>query len=214
LRPTGIWNDTSLMGCADCHTTDGANTTDGNAHGSNTEYLLKDADGAAATEPTFNLTDIANSRIVCYKCHAEVWYAREGTQQNPQQHTDNDGDWAFTATGTGDAGRRTSDGNIFGLPCTNCHGGVGWGSIHGTSDTFTVKPSGTRQAYRFMNGASLRYYDPNGWNTSSFTCYTLTNSEVSGDSWGACSQHGNSGKTYNRTTSSTGAGPVQRPIQY
>ena len=228
-RPTGSWNDQSVMGCADCHTTDGANTTFGNAHGSNTEYLLKDADGLATTEPTFVIGSATSSKINCYKCHTAGWYARE----TGQEHTDNNSDWVFTADGEGTSGRVTSDGNVYGLPCTNCHGGAAsFGTIHGTSEIFDANtgwkcsdsgdwcdPADTRacsrnpgfctvqverHAYRFMNGASLRYYDPNGWTGSSVTCYTLG----SDDSWGGCTQHdqGGSGKPWTR--------PVTRPIKY
>ncbi len=114
----------------------------------------------------------------------------------------------FTADQTG-TNRDANSGNIMGLPCTSCHGGVGWGSIHGTSDKFDIDTGpAQREAYRFMNGANLRYYDPNGWSTASVTCYTLTDSEAAADSWGACAQHdkGGGGKPWTR--------PVQRPIQY
>ena len=198
---TGSWNDTSVMGCADCHTTDGANTTNGNAHGSNTEYLLKDADGLATTEPGFDVRNADVSKINCYKCHIWSWYAREKNFE----HTDNNSDWVFTADQTGSASRLGGNGNLYGLPCTNCHGGAPtFGTIHGTSDTFNINAGpAQREAYRFMNGASLRYYDPNGWNTATVTCYTLSSS----DNWGGCTQHpAGNGKVWTR--------PVQRPIQY
>jgi hypothetical protein len=80
-------------------------------------------------------------------------------------------------------------GNIYGLACTNCHGGVGFGTIHGTSQSFGVGQdggSGTREAYRFTNGNSLRYYDAMGWSGSQMECYTLS----SGDApWGGCTKH-------------------------
>ena len=206
-RPSGgTWNDTSLMGCADCHTTDGANTTNGNAHGSNTEYLLKNKDGSATTEAAFDIRSADTSQINCYKCHTPAWYARARNFE----HTDNNSDWVFTGDQTGSANRVGGNGNIYGLPCTNCHGGApaavgsGFGTIHGTSDMFNINAGpAQRQAYRFMNGASLRYYDPNGWNTATVTCYTLS----SGDSFGGCTQHvpGN-GKGWTR--------PVQRSIKY
>jgi predicted CxxxxCH...CXXCH cytochrome family protein len=192
-RPSGAWDDAAVMGCADCHTTDGANTTNGNAHGSNTEYLLKDADGLATTEPAFDIRSPGTSKITCYKCHNNAWYA----VIRDQEHTGSTSDFVDTTGSTGTA-RNTGNGNIFGLACTNCHGGVGFGSIHGTSDTFTINsgPS-TRQAYRFTNGASLRYVDPQGWTGSTFTCYTLG----SADSWGSCTQHpaGGSGKPMTKT---------------
>ncbi len=202
-RPSGgSWNDTSLMGCADCHTTDGANGASGNAHGAGTEYLLKNKDGSSATEPTFDIRSADVSQINCYKCHSWTWYSRERNSE----HTDSNSDWVFLADQDFPQ-RVASNGNVYGLPCTNCHGGFGWGAIHGTSDMFNINDgTGTpsqRQAYRFTNGASLRFYDPNGWNTTSFTCYTLS----APDSFGACTQHGpGNGKTFNR--------PLVRDIQY
>ena len=188
------------MGCADCHTTDGANGTNGNAHGAGTEYLLKNKDGSSTTEPGFDIRNADVSEINCYKCHTWTWYSRERNSE----HTDNNSDWVFTADQTGSANRNTGNGNIYGLPCSNCHGGFGWGSIHGTSDQFNINAGpAQRQAYRFTNGASLRYFDPNGWNTATFTCYTLS----SADSFGSCTKHGpGSGTTFSR--------PVVRDIQY
>jgi hypothetical protein len=209
------------MGCADCHTTDGANTTFGNAHGSNTEYLLKDADGLAATEPGFDIGTASASKINCYKCHAVDWYSRT----SGQEHTDNNSDWVFTADQTPSSNRVPPNGNLYGLPCTNCHGGAPtFGTIHGASDIFDISqgwqcsdsgdwcdPSDSRacsrspelctvrmerQAYRFMNGASLRYYDPKDWTTGAVTCYTLG----ADDSWGGCTQHSpGSGKDWTRS---------------
>jgi hypothetical protein len=200
-RPSGgSWNDTSLMGCADCHTTDGANGDTGNAHGAGTEYLLKNKDGSSATEPSFVIRDAAISQINCYKCHNPTWYSRLNGKTG--SHTDNNSDWVWSSNEVGDA-RRTADASIYGLPCGNCHGGFGFGSIHGTSDQFLINSGpAQRRAYRFMNGASLRYYDPNGWNTTTFTCYTLTNAQAGTDSWGGCAQHdqGGSGATFSRQT--------------
>ena len=94
--------------------------------------------------------------------------------------------------------------NIFGMACSNCHGGTDFGTIHGTNETIGVGElggSGTRNAYRFMNGASLRYYDPAGWTGTGITCYTLKNA----DSWGGCTQH-SKGTSWTK--------PLQRPLIY
>ncbi len=194
-----LWNDTSVMGCADCHTVDGANGSAGNAHGSNSEYLLKD-DSGGATEGT-----LAGLSYGCYRCH------KSGRYQPPTgslgKHTENGADWQDRTSLTGLNRRDSGKGsNIFAMACTNCHGGVGFGSIHGTSDTFGMGQnggSGSRNAYRFMNGASLRYYDPEGWSSGIMTCYTLS----SADSWGGCTQHDkSSGADFER--------PLQRPLNY
>ena len=69
---TPLWADRSVMGCADCHTSDGGNQpanldvpagTYGNAHGSSSEYLLKDVAGGAAEGSYTGLN------YVCYRCH-------------------------------------------------------------------------------------------------------------------------------------------------
>ena len=203
------WEDNSVMGCADCHTVDGANHTDGNAHGSNSEYLLKDADGLA-TIGTF-----AGKTYNCYRCHSPTYYDYGATTET--RHTDNSSDWVDTA-GNDAPNRSASDGNIFGIACMNCHGGVEsgiqsapvgpeFGTIHGTTQTYGIGEngdSGTRLAYRFMNGNSLRYYDPNSWTNTTISCYTIDSNEE--DSFGACSQHSKSPKTFTKL--------VQRDLKY
>jgi hypothetical protein len=207
------WEDNSVMGCADCHTVDGANHTDGNAHGSNSEYLLKDADGLA-TQGTRG-----GGTYNCWRCHSDAWYDYFNTANN---HTDNSSDWAETVGLDGTA-RLANDGNIYGMACTNCHGGaeggtqgptppgpgpIEFGTIHGTSQSYGIGEdgdSGTRLAYRFMNGNSLRYYNPNGWSGNvTVTCYTIDSSEQ--DSFGGCSQHNKSGKGWDK--------PVDRDLKY
>jgi hypothetical protein len=197
-----LWNDTSLMGCADCHTTDGANTTAGNAHGSDSEYLLKDASGLA-TEGDFD-EQTTTLTYNCYRCHSSERYRHSGSQGS---HTGNSSDYVHTSDQTGTL-RNDGNGNIFGMVCTNCHGGTTWGAIHGSSEVFDVGEGGTggttRNAYRFMNGASLRFYDPGGWTGTSVTCYTL-NSDTTPDAWGSCTKHGK-GTGFTK--------PLQRPLSY
>ena len=102
------------------------------------------------------------------------------------------------------------------MACTNCHGGgpgntdqpgEGFGQIHGTSSTYGIGNgggSGTRNAYRFMNGASLRYFDPDGgWADERISCWTLGGS---GDEWGACTQHSGSSRTFDK--------PLARQLRY
>jgi hypothetical protein len=202
-----LWNDTSVMGCADCHTTDGANGSAGNAHGSDSEYLLKDASGLA----TEGVYDSQNNTFtyVCYRCHEVERYQNGGTLGD---HTPSSSDWQDKVALTGSARRDDGKGsNIFGMACANCHGGTGpesngsvmWGTIHGSSEVFVNGTSGTRNAYRFMNGASLRFYDPQGWTGTAVTCYTLS----SADDWGGCTKHGSA-------QNFQGGKPLQRPIAY
>jgi len=202
-----LWNDTSVMGCGDCHTVDGANGSLGNTHGSDSEYLLKDASGTA------NEGTLSGLSYVCYRCHVSGRYVPPTGALG--KHTDSSSDWQDKTDLTGTARKDDGKGsNIFGMACTNCHGGSGpddagnvmWGTIHGSSEIIGTGDDGntsTREAYRFMNGASLRYFDPEGWSGNTFTCYTLGTT----DSWGGCTQHDkSSGPGFER--------PLQRPIAY
>jgi hypothetical protein len=207
-----LWNDTSVMGCGDCHTVDGANGAAGNAHGSDSEYLLKDASGGA-TEGTY--VKGSTYTYVCYRCHTSDRYSMGETLGD---HTGNDGDWQDKTSLLGVDRRDDGKGSsIFAMTCLNCHGGfgaigspAGFGTIHGTSDVLGVGEDGggdgavlDRRTYRFMNGASLRYFNPEGWTGTAVTCFTLGTA----DTFGGCTQHG--GKS--------GAGltkPIQRPLSY
>jgi predicted CxxxxCH...CXXCH cytochrome family protein len=202
------WNDRAVMGCADCHSTDGANGVNGNAHGSGQEYLLKNNAGLAPAEATSaNTTD-----YICYRCHAGAGLTGDYTTGAAHLSGMNNSDYVDsrlnTGAGTANGQRMAGSGNIFGMACMNCHGGFGWGSIHGTSDQIRINAGPSlRNAYRFMNGGSLRYYDPSGWTGTTAQCYTL-DTKVDTLSWGACGQHsaGGTGKTPTRD--------FTRPISY
>jgi hypothetical protein len=226
----------TVMGCADCHTVDGVNGTAGNAHGANSEYLLKDASGGA-TEGT-----LTGGSYVCYICHVAGRYddAALHTSGNAQDFQDYTG-----STGAARKPLSVSGGNIYGYACGNCHGGGaptkagatlpvgvtvadgglpdgtatgpigGYGTIHGTSQVIGIGQNGGaantayRSTYRFLNGNSMRYYDPGNWtsNATARGCYTL---DTSGDQWGGCNKHGaGTGITTRNLT------PVmQRPLKY
>jgi hypothetical protein len=202
------------MACADCHTTDGVNTTTGNAHGSASEYLLKSATGTAA-EGTSTAT------VVCARCHLASNYASTGGHA-----VGDSADWVWTTSAVGTA-RSASRGNILGMACTNCHGGQapskagvtfpanvtgvgGFGTIHGTSQVIGIGNAGGaagsayRAAYRFTNGNSMRYYNPGTWSGGTRTCYTLSTA----DTWGACTQHGSG------TSGTPSAAGAARPLSY
>ncbi len=206
------WNDTSQMGCADCHASDGANGTAGNAHGSTSEYLLKSADGLASQGTE------ANGLYICVKCH---------NNGKKSSHSGSTSNYAESVGLVGSARLNKTNASIFGITCINCHGGapgngetpvpqVGLGRIHGTSQTFyTVTSTGpvTRSAYRFTNGGALRYFAPGNLNdvmaddASGKSCYTLG----AGDSWSNCAQHGSGASGwYQRYNSTSNA----RPLSY
>ncbi|KAB2967988.1 MAG: CxxxxCH/CxxCH domain-containing protein [Thermoanaerobaculia bacterium] len=217
----GSWNSTSVMGCGDCHTVDGANGSSGNAHGSGSEYLLKDSAGLA-TEGLMGTRTVAGT-YVCYACHAVSHYDVEGAAYG---HTGNSGDFQEYVTSVGAARRPASStgGNVYGYACGNCHGGgppnktgatfptgstgaTGFGTIHGSSQVLGIaSATGTaRPAYRFTNGNSMRYYDPVDWTSSSGrSCYTIG----AGDTWGGCTKHSGSAGNQNMTLSK------QRPLNY
>ena len=46
-----------------------------------------------------------------------------------------------------------------------------------------------RYAFRFMNGASMRYFDPMNWSAAPQACYTLSSAQAGTDGFGACSAH-------------------------
>jgi hypothetical protein len=219
---TTLWNSTSVMGCADCHTVDGANTTSGNAHGSDSEYLLKDG-GGLAREGDFD-PETGDGPYSCFMCHTTAHYgdsdAHTGNPSNFTDYTDE--------VGSARVPQGNSGGNIYAMACTNCHGGgletvndpgTGreFGTIHGTSQTLDVYGPvgmdtgtiGTRKAYRFMNGNSMRFYQPDtddaapwNWSGSDVKCYTLGAS----DTFGGCTKH--SGGTNNFTK------PIVRDLKY
>ena len=212
------WASNSVMSCADCHTTDGAPGTAGNAHGSDSEYLLKDMDGGAS-EGTYSG---GSGNYVCWACHAQSFY------QGGTGHTGNGGDFQDYTGSTGSARipAGNTGGNVFGIACMNCHGGyggadfnsniAGMGTIHGTSQILGTGSDGTgdcgkdpcdphpREAYRFTNGASMRYYNPMGWTGSSSQCFTISGQDAP---WGGCTKHGGG-------QSRTKGAPAQRPISY
>jgi hypothetical protein len=213
-----IWNDTSVMGCADCHTSDGANAAAGNAHGSDSEYLLKDSHGTATQAVEGNPLpdrrgDTATPSYICYKCHN---WDKHGPGVG---HTGSQADYKESVGAVGPSNRVTGSAQIFGIACLNCHGAPNWGTIHGTSQQFRRPTGGSnpffddtvRKAYRFMNGGSQRFYienntqsgsyDPDDWSGTSVTCWTISGA----DDWSSCTQHGNG---YDWTA------PLDRPLRY
>jgi predicted CxxxxCH...CXXCH cytochrome family protein len=220
-RTTWAWNSKSVMSCADCHTSDGINTTTGNAHGSNSEYMLKNASGAAVSGRLGTRT-VAGS-YGCYACHLVARYDPEGASFD---HTGNAGDYQdyVTLLGSARIPVSSSGGNVYGYACGNCHGGgppnktgatfpagttgaTGFGTIHGTTQVLGIaSATGTaRPAYRFTNGNSMRYYDPIDWSsTTTRGCYTVGG----GDAWGGCTKHSSSAGNQNMSASK------QRPLKY
>ncbi len=220
-RAKYAWASSSVMACEDCHTSDGANGVSGNSHGSLNEYLLKDYQGGPTLPPGSSAS--ANYTYYnCAQCHlGTYYYGGNGV------HTARASDWVDTITLSPGSARSGSSGNVFGYACGNCHGGGppskagtggglgGFGTIHGTSQIIGVGTNGVgpgtsgltqRNAYRFMNGDSMRYYDPNDWqSTVNRGCYTLSSGNT--DTWGGCTVH--SGGIYR-----TNMPPANRNLAY
>ena len=67
----------------------------------------------------------------------------------------------------------------------------------------------TRQAYRFMSGNSMRFYNPGTWATNAITCFTLDSKAGDmPDQWGGCTQHSYTGGGASYTK------PVTRNLSY
>ncbi len=200
------WNDQSVMSCADCHTTDGANGSLGNAHGSNSEYLLMDSTGAAVEGIHDEGTEWS---YTCFQCHSTLHYNKVTGDGAPSaydwEHVKNSTEYVGSTELTGDTRRTDGVNNIFGMTCLSCHGGSGWGAIHGSGGMISQGGGGTTPTYRFMNGANLRYYSPDsqgGWESGTAACYTLAKG---GDTFGSCANH--DGKEKNKDK-------ITRPINY
>ena len=161
--------DTSQLYCSDCH------RVDYSSHGSqNAEYMNKCTGGSANLATcTADSSDVFGGDLnlggACFRCHNIVQYGRgsKGT------HTGGSGsDWVEAGTpGTTPATRVVTGGtgssNLFQGACLNCHGGYGFGEIHGTSQTIPIaNAASTRKAWRFMNGAAHNESVPSGGNTS------------------------------------------------
>jgi hypothetical protein len=172
LQTTG---ENTGLHCSDCH------LNEINAHGSrSTWYMLQDKNG---TDTAW--TNSMTGTMVCFKCHSNADYGGAGTGS---RFTHSGGDVSnFGATGH----------NYMNIVCLNCHGGYsevsssGFGAIHGNNDTFT-SAGGTTKRYRFMSGASGRYFYPSAslggavdWTATNYGCYTLT----AADNWGECVKH-------------------------
>jgi predicted CxxxxCH...CXXCH cytochrome family protein len=194
--------DTSQIHCGDCHTNGKWATAGGiGAHGSNNEYMLQTSTGTDATHSL--------STYVCYKCHVGSIYSTAGgkTLGGTGAHiaggnaSDYNGD---TAGLIGVANRvGSSNGNITGMVCMNCHncGQSGWGGIHGGNATYTDGASTSQQTRRFMPGMANSKYIPGTWSAATATgCYTAN--DASGN-WGSCDQHSSSAKGITRLPRAT-----------
>jgi predicted CxxxxCH...CXXCH cytochrome family protein len=219
--------ETAGLHCSDCH------LNEANAHGTrSTWYMLASASPSDATaDVKFTTTGLSGGTHTCARCHASTAYGQAAADSSTVPRTDaHDGDCprieGTDVQGYNGAyiGKDNSGGTDHQLPCLMCHGGQGFGWIHGMN--FNYKPwKGTvdSKTYRFQGGGGTwRWYSPisaapadaaaaeSMWtgNTSNYGCYTLTSAEAGTDSYGACAQHsGGQAKTGNATN-------YQRDLQY
>jgi hypothetical protein len=213
--------DNSTLHCGDCHTvgqwkpftgaegagnfnmtsTGAATTAPIGAHGSNSEYMLRNANGTEAfgyVAPTGS-----QAGYVCYLCHLNTKYTSGGAHNTISSSGGN-------CNGTGQEGigkkytdtpprfntaRSNSRSTVFGMTCSNCHnagqhnGYTAFGGIHGSAATYLTYSGNTATAsivstksYRFLGGMSFKYNGgatPAGWEKLSLIaanregCYNL-----------------------------------------
>jgi len=180
--------------CSDCH------LSETNAHGATNAWhmLLSGTANDYTTDYAMgNVLPSTTASVVCYKCHASAVYGSPGANTSRFNHYNAEKDWYDG----GNYGGLSGNGAKLGPTCLNCHGGGGFGDIHGASGTYnpttpTFPPSGTTYTrQRFMPGAWM-FWKPgtggndNDWNsTTQGSCYFPQSS-----SWTACTHHaGNPG---------------------
>jgi len=212
--------------CSDCH------LNEVNAHGTtNAWYMLMNVgtvapfDETGDNAPTTSGATSAATVMTCNLCHANSAYSPSGTgiaaahyPHNPRcQNVD-------VVTGTAIEAP-------FGNNCHGCHGGYGntadttnqdsigtgtvkvgrgaLGTIHGNNESYNPASGATAsKRYRFMSGATMRFYNPNNttaysgtanWeSTTAAGCYTISSGQA--DTWaGGCTSHsgGGTGQTKN-----------------
>lgn len=202
--------------CSDCH------LNEVNAHGStNAWYMLINTgtvapfDETADVAPTLSGTSGAATSTACNHCHFMGAYGVGGTAVTVNHYPHD------TRCNNVDVITGTAIESPFGNQCHACHGGFGntadttnkdsigtgtvkvgrgpLGTIHGNNEDYNPAGGGTpSKRYRFMSGATMRFYNPNGttaysgtanWETSAGTgCYTIGSGAE--DTWaGGCTSH-------------------------
>ncbi|MCK5602248.1 hypothetical protein KAR91_10275, partial [Candidatus Pacearchaeota archaeon] len=184
--------ETARLHCSDCH------LSETNAHGAENAWhmLLNGTPGDFDTDEVMSggVLDTVNSSVVCYKCHNVGEYSEATAGLISRfDHNDDANVWpmSYGAEG-GDKGAE------LGPTCLICHGGNGFGRIHGRGSstdgddllTFTTD-MGTYGKYRFMPGAYMTAQPGLGatdaaWEESgtALTCYFNPSS-----TWSPCAKH-------------------------
>ena len=218
LGATEFVADNSTLHCGDCHTVgqwkpntstnaDGSTVTVAiGAHGSNNDYLLRNALGTDALHTPRTL--------VCFNCHKTTFPAGNVTNYSQvtgyatahavsafhgqcvadsalqtgvanrlakSERVDKQATWA---TVDGGAATNLDSGNITGISCTNCHNSGlrnGFGGIHGGDNTYTDGLGRTQKSHRFLPGmGNYRYAPPGGWDNKDLSDPTLVTKAASG----------------------------------
>jgi hypothetical protein len=191
-------DETVGLHCSDCH------LNEVNAHGSaNSWYMLCGSNTASCDDVTpFTVGDaVEGSEVMCYRCHNQDTYAANASPNKANSRHGHPDDCFGDRVDVADE-------YVFGIQCTACHGGYsssasgGLGSIHGTNETyFPLEGATSSKYYRFMSGATMRFYSPmessysdeSDWvNGDPASCYTIGSS----DTWGGgCTEHNPSDDT-------------------
>jgi hypothetical protein len=163
--------------------------------------------------------------MVCNLCHANGAYSPGGSATTAGHYPHN------PRCNNLDVVTGTAIISPFGNNCHGCHGGYGntadttnqdsigtgtvkvgrgaLGTIHGNNESYNPGNGATAsKRYRFMSGATMRFYNPNSttaysgtanWQgTTAAGCYTISSGQT--DTWaGGCSSHngGVGGQTMN-----------------
>jgi hypothetical protein len=152
----------------------------GNAHGStNTLFMLDDANGDDVVPD--------EEHIVCFKCHNKETYFYNGSQTD------------YSRLNHSQGACQDAELNVFGIGCMNCHGGGGWGAIHGVNETVTDDNSPFNyEPYIFLYGASFnrwQYEGQDGFGNDIYSCSTKSTTDTF--NFTGCTQH-QSGQGYTR----------------
>jgi len=225
LGSTTPLGDDSTIHCGDCHTVGQykpksttafasystvTTTAVIGAHGSNNEYLLRNAhgddalhhqdgaNGSVIANPTTRVgVQAAGANYVCYLCHNVGKYgsnmAHEGIDGGNACNGPLRESVGLSGAGVRVQGLTTATGNAFGFTCANCHnaGQQGFGGIHGRTASFKAYSGVTdatgasfglvdRKPYRFMGGMSLRYNGGNAPSTGSWERKTFAKTSHDG----------------------------------
>ena len=177
LMTSGSGGELAGLHCSDCH------LNEVNAHGSaNSWYMLvgkniaSDDDVAPTTGVPSAAVSLPADENVCFRCHNTDAYTDKGSANADVRYDHGEACAGSAVDGAVSSGPPYYYQFPFGNKCGACHGGFGdrisdvvnaagaLGSIHGNNERYVPGIQGTAtipsKRYRFMSGATMRFYDP------------------------------------------------------